>query len=683
MSLLNDILEHAELAPAQLMSYIDDYESIQPYDCMISTARAVVSFFAQEYEASEKWILRALQKNPANHMNHFYYALIAKSLGQYLTAAVECWTAINFATQFGEPAGWTDFISQLNDVLTEIASKLSSEEAAQFFIRRNILRSPGSFFPAYSVYEQDKWTVFAGEFLYYNVKQKYNHYVSFWGQSHMDVFSYTLCQQLAQFGSYNAYAVTPTETWRAMRTKRFALEQKNHVLAISATTSNQKINIIPSKGSVIDFTLAAPSIYHYINMDHNAVLISDSDFIVSKPIPTKGKPEKKRLILTVFMDALSQCYLSDTNLECMPNSKAFFEKGTIFRNCYATGEWTHPSVAALCTGLYTTHHHIIYRSSAYRYPTQTKTAAEIFNENGYFTVNISGSVGTSPYIGGLRGFDSAIHKSALGFPDSHLITDALDYMAAFPDTNKYMFLGLCDVHRSMEDTTETALSMGMPQQTLLGFQNSLAKTNHDEKSVWLRYAEFHTFKYRAALRNFDRQMKPIYDYITENYAEGEFLVCLFSDHGTPALNQEEYLLKQMQTNSVMMLRGGGVPAQISEEYINHIDYLPALAELAGVSFDFSAYDCVLPRVFGGPGRDFVYTESIYHGQSYKADVRNAEYECRFETNGLTDNDGLIDLSEGFTQKILSMKTGEEIHDPELAEEFEAIVFDHIKENIRY
>ncbi len=145
MSLLNDILEHAELAPAQLMSYIDDYESIQPYDCMISTARAVVSFFAQEYEASEKWILRALQKNPANHMNHFYYALIAKSLGQYLTAAVECWTAINFATQFGEPAGWTDFISQLNDVLTEIASKLSSEEAAQFFIRRNILRSPGSF----------------------------------------------------------------------------------------------------------------------------------------------------------------------------------------------------------------------------------------------------------------------------------------------------------------------------------------------------------------------------------------------------------------------------------------------------------------------------------------------------------------------------------------------------------
>lgn len=39
MSLLNDILEHMELAPDQLTTYIDEYETIQPYDCMIYTAR--------------------------------------------------------------------------------------------------------------------------------------------------------------------------------------------------------------------------------------------------------------------------------------------------------------------------------------------------------------------------------------------------------------------------------------------------------------------------------------------------------------------------------------------------------------------------------------------------------------------------------------------------------------------
>ena len=34
-------------------------------------------------------------------------------------------------------------------------------------------------------------------------------------------------------------------------------------------------------------------------------------------------------------------------------------------------------------------------------------------------------------------------------------------------------------------------------------------------------------------------------------------------------------------------------------------------------------------------------------------------------------------------KVLSMETGEEIQDGELSEDFEAIVFDHIKENIKY
>lgn len=683
MGLLNDILAHSELGTARLMAYIDEYEAAQPYDCMIGTARAIVSFFAQDYETAEKWILSALQKNPSGHMNHFYYALISKAQGQYFTAAVECWIAINFAIQFGAPPGWKDLVQQLNDVMEEIGPKMGQDDLREFFIRRNVLQSPGSFFPAYQDYDKKQWSVFVGKFLYYDRRKAYNDYVGFWGQAHMDVFSHTLSQLLAGGNDYNLYAVTPTETWKARKGKSATVKEGGQVLAIAATTSNQKACITAGKGQTVDFTLAAPNIYHYINMDEPGRLSSDQDFIVSKPVPARGTPGKKKLILTIFMDALSQRYLTDTDFACMPHTREFFGKGTIFKNCYATGEWTHPSVASLNTGLYTTHHHVIYRSSAYQYPPHRKTVGEILNEAGYFTFLASGSVGTSPYLGGLRGFDRAIHKSALGFPDSHLIIDVLDHMDAFPDANKFIALGLCDVHRSMEDTTEQALGIAIPQQTMLGFRDALAKTNHDEKSVWMRYAESHIPKYQAALQNFDRQIKTVYDYITEHYDEDEYLVCLYSDHGTPALNHEEYLLKKMQTNSVLMLRGGGVPAQISEEYVNHFDYIPILTKLANIPFDFSGHDCVLPRAFGGPGRDFVYTESIYHGQTYKAAVRTGEFECRFETNGFTENDGLIDLSRGFTQKILSMKTGEEIQDGELAEDFEAIVFDHIKENIKY
>lgn len=683
MGILNDILKYSDLQPAQLMAHIDEYEALRPYDCMIDTARAVVLFFAEDYEGAKERILRALQKNPASHMNHFYYALISKALGEYAVTAVECWKTINFATQFGKPQGWDALLEQLNAVLREVGPKLDQDELEEFLVRRNILQSPGSFFPIYRLIDQNQWSLFTGKFLYYDKRREYNDYVAFWGQSHVDLFSHTLHRLLAGSGNYNAYAVTPTQSWKARQGRSFAVREKDCVLSVAATAPNQTITMAAEEGETTSFTLAAPDLYHYVNIDKPVRISSDRDFILSKPIPTQGKPGKKRLVLTIFMDALSQRYLTDTDFEHMPYTREFFGKGTIFKNCYATGEWTHPSVAALTTGLYTTHHHVTYRSSAYQFPPQTKTVSEIFQDDGYFTVSVSGSVGTSPYLGGLRGYDSAICKSCMGFPDGQLIEDALDFLEAFPHTNRYLSLGLFDVHRALEDSSEHALDLSMPQQTIPNYRCALSKTNEGQKSVWMHHSENHVQKYQAALRDCDRQLKKIYDYLVSHFKEEDYIVCFYSDHGTPVLSTEDYLLKTMQTNSVLMLRGGGVPAQISEEYVNHFDCIPVLAKLAGIPFDFSGYDCVLPRTFGGPGRDFVYSESIYHGQSYKAAVRTEDFEGRFETNGLTENDGLIDMSQGFTLKVTSMRTGEEIQDQELAEDFEAIVFDHIKENIKY
>lgn len=687
MSLLTDILEHLDLEPAQLTAYIDEYASMQPYDCMIDTARAVVDFFAQSYETSEKWIRNALRKNPASYINHFYYALISKALGQYKVTMTECLIAANFATQFEVPAKWESFLKQINGVLSEVGPKLSQEELEQFVLRRNILSSCGANFPQCRLYDSNQWTVYQGNFLYFDKRRIYNDYICLWRQGHLDGFSYTLHRALIQSGTPNDYAITPVESWKAIKTGRVEVKKANYVLAVAATVANQVVTVVPTHGKESVCCLQAPNIFHYLNMNQAAFLKSAQSFIVSKPIPTDGVPGKKRLVLTLFMDGLAQRYLSNTDYRDMPYTREFFGKGVIFENCYSTAEWTIPSVPALVSGLYTTHHHIIYYSSAYQFPSETKTAAELFNEDGYFSVRISGSRGSSPYFGGLRGFDCSIHKSTFGFPDSHLVADALDYLDAFPRTNKFITLELFDSHRALEEnlneTLQHELSLNIAQQTAVDFQTTLAKTRSKEKSVRMRHEDFLVKRYGAALRQIDRQLKAIFDYITENYEEDEYLVCLYSDHGMAPLDLEEYLLKDMRTNSVLMLRGGGVPVEISKEYINHIDYLPILTKLADIDVDFSQYDCVLPRTFGGPGRDYVYTESIYAGQTYKAAVRTDEFECRFEAYADTDIDGLIDLSQGYTQKVFSRHTGEEIQDQELSEDFEAIVFDHIKENIKY
>ena len=687
MSLLNDILEHKDLGPAQLSAYIDEYESVQPYDCMIDAARAVVSFWAQDYTRAEEWILGAIRKNPANYMNHLYYARIARSLGKYAVAAEECFICFNFATQFGAPANAEILQEQINEVLNEVGSKLSPKELQQFSIQRNILISCGANFPQYRIYGKDSWTIYQGDFLYFDKKKQYNDYIGMWPQGHLDSYSYIVQQGLIQSNHPNAYSVTPIQSWKALRTNHFGVSERQCILAVAATNVGQTISVTDRKRNTVSCMLEVPNIFHYFNMDQAANLSSDQDFIVSKPIPTRRKEGKLRLILSLFMDGLSQRYLDETDYQDMPYTKQFFEKGMIFNRCYATSEWTQPSVPSMATGLYTTHHHIIYYSSAYRYPPHIKTVSEIFNDDGYFTIRISGSKGTSPYLGGLRGYDCSIHKSMTGFPDSHLIEDAMDYMEAFPDTSKFISLELFDAHRSLDEhmdkTWKYDVNFNIALQANLDYRTSLTKTKVREKSVRMRHSEILIKRYQTGLRQIDRKFKSLFDYILANYEEDEYLVCLYSDHGMSPLDREDYLLKNMRTNSVLMFRGNGVPAGISEEYINHIDYLPILTKSAGVEADLSQHDSVLPRTFGGPGRDYVYTESIYQEQTYKAAIRTEEFECRFETNANTDIDGLIDLSQGYTQEIFSMRTGEKVHDPELAEDFEAIVLDHIKENIKY
>ena len=669
MGIIADVLEHMELEPAQLLSYTDEYESAQPYDCMIDTARALVAFLAQEYGQAEKWILSALRKNPIAHQNHLYHALISQALGQYAISAVECYATIRLSEHMKAIIDWEDIVKKIDDVLSEVVPKLSPKELQETIVQRNILFSPELLFPAYYLLDQKKMSVFQG-FLYSDSQKQYNDFVCIEAQSYIDSINQSFQRMLVQSG---AYALSPVESWKAQRVTEFKVKEAGQVFAVATTAPSQVISIKPVQGESMRIQLNSPYTYHYINMDEAGTLQSAQEFILSKPIPSAERAGKKKLIMFVNVNSLSQWYLAQTDFASMPFTRTFFGKGTIFRNCYSTSESSYPSGCSLLTGLYATRHHIICRSNICRLPAELQTASEIFNQEGYFTVLVSRSLGCSPYVGSLRGFDCAKCKAFTGYEDSRLVEDALCFMEGFPNTNRYILLELFAPHTAIEPEFDGSFNYNMPRQTTVGFRSL-----YDPY-----YSSGVEDKYQAALRETDRELKKLYDYVLSHYKEEEYVVCLCSEHGASAMGEKSDFLKKPRTNTVLMFRGGGIPAGISEEYINHIDYLPILSKLAGIDADFSQHDCVLPRTFGGPGRDYVYTESIYQGQTYKAAVRTAEFECRFETNANTDIDGLIDLSQGYTQKVLSMKTGEEVHDPELAEDFEGIVFDHIKENIKY
>ena len=156
-----------------------------------------------------------------------------------------------------------------------------------------------------------------------------------------------------------------------------------------------------------------------------------------------------------------------------------------------------------------------------------------------------------------------------------------------------------------------------------------------------------------------------------------------SDHGVSFLEDRKQLLKDSVTNSVLMMRGADVPVGISEEYINHIDLFSSLEKFAGLTPDTAEHDCSLPKTFGGNGRPYAYSESVYNGQTYKAVIRDGEYDYFFETNAVTKEDGAIDLSEGYSMEIYKAGTREEVEDSVLYECLETMVYDHIKQYILY
>ena len=84
----------------------------------------------------------------------------------------------------------------------------------------------------------------------------------------------------------------------------------------------------------------------------------------------------------------------------------------------------------------------------------------------------------------------------------------------------------------------------------------------------------------------------------------------------------------------------------------------------------------MPREFKEKGREYIFTESIYPGQTYKARIKNDKFECFLERVSLIGNDGIIDIREYYLE-VENMKNSKMINDKKIKKiflkEFEKIL----------
>jgi hypothetical protein len=311
----------------------------------------------------------------------------------------------------------------------------------------------------------------------------------------------------------------------------------------------------------------------------------------------------------------------------------FFSKGVIFNNNYTPAEWTYPSFAAIQTGTRSDQTQIFHAQGIAKLDKRYKTLAEYLAKQGYLCLNT------------MDGIDCVMNEVCRGFADSYhgyinhahdSVERTIQCMEAFNESDLYINLHFDDVHM----TYGKEYQLGIKNQSDLYPEEYCNRDN--EKSVRAKANKVNQVHYENGLSNVDRILGNLFQYIEANYAENEYIVMLYSDHGVPIFADHIFTLAQSVTNTAFMFRGGGHQYDIVyDEVTSTLDMLAIMAKLLNFKYDDAFTDSVLPRALGGKGREYAISQSIYPGQVYRMAINTLDNEMFIQSLDKVTYDGRV------------------------------------------
>ena len=401
---------------------------------------------------------------------------------------------------------------------------------------------------------------------------------------------------------------------------------------------------------------------------------SDHDLIVGEPIPlVQRKRHKRKLVLTIFVDTFSWEIFDHISFEKdLPNIHRFFSKGTIFDRAYSASNWTVPGVASIYSGKTLKNHGMFHPRRDIVLGSDYPIISELFQADGYLTFQACGNWRKSPSYGYAKGFDRTVYKNRMTLGE---VLDAyLDHMRAFPDRDQFAWLSIFDPHTRVSLTHEVAVQTAVPL-AYHDYEDQEAKTPEQMIRDPARFS-----RYLEELKRVDFYLGRVFSFLEQRYADDEMLVCLVSDHGTSYASEDNQMLAREKTHVAFMIRGGGIPAGRTGEFVHATDILPTLLQFADVPFD-GATDGRVPQALGGPSeRDFVVSEIRFPGTTFKAAIKDDEFDFYFESEGLTGDDGAVEV--GAFKTALFRKddftTDVSRDHPEVVKRYERTVLEYLR-----
>ena len=406
--------------------------------------------------------------------------------------------------------------------------------------------------------------------------------------------------------------------------------------------------------------------YFRCEAGHN-IIHSDTPFHIAEPIWLGHDSRRKKLVLNILADGLPWQALKKQGYRAVPNIMRFFAKGVIFDNNFSVSEFTYPSLATVETGCYPYRTQIFNDNVATKLNDSFPVISQQMKALGYYCTNLL-SDGAGLYNGVLRGFDRNIfqHFTCQAY---EAVERCIEHLDAWAETDNFVYLHISDAHPFNSNSKlapYTQTNLPWQERILIEYGTSV----HKEKNL------LNMTENQYSIQHMDRWLGMLFAYIEEHYAEDEYVVNLYSDHGVSIYDETNYLLSENQSGAAMMMRGAGIPALgLVEELTSVLDLYPLMDKELGFPIPYQT-DGRLPKAFGGQGRKYAVSMSIYPGQTFKLCLRDRTYEFRLETKAFTQIGGLVDMRD-YQVQIYRRDNRQEVLDTEIRARFMAEAVKHI------
>lgn len=459
------------------------------------------------------------------------------------------------------------------------------------------------------------------------------------------------------------------------------LTNEKVLLPVASKKPENNISFMFESGKIIKVRQNNINTFSYFRIEENTEITSEYPMIIGTPIALKHEIPRKKLIISFFVDGLSQKLLQEAGFEdVMPNTFRFFKKGLICSNFFTTSDWTYPSLASFVSGVTLPEHMMFHPQVNKKLPEDRKIVFEYLKDAGYYTSMINADGRSSATYGYIRGIDRYIARHALYYRGSQTIADAIEHIETFKETDQYLWLAYNDLHDIADDLDVPAvLQAHMDMEICAAEEKSITSV---KQSSSLRKRQ----RYIKALKTADLRFQMLYDYLERNYNDDEYIVTMFGDHGqTYLLQPGEHHLSRYHSNAAFMVRGGerdNYKRGLCEEYISAIDYPNILCRLANVKEPISDTQGNLPKVFGGmEERQYTITETIHPNDPYEVAIHAKDHIFYLTTENRITEYGRLDV--GNYDSRLSDLSGKTIYNSELTNFYLKLTGERLKYIINY